>query len=145
MSNFIQSNQRSKNMQDNDNKSSSFHGALSRFAYAPASPSFSPALRHAPVKVAQSQIWAQSQSSGEPDRVDKIHGACAPPLPKPPRKRKPERLGRSSHSLRPKKPKIEYAAPEVYAHLNTVPDHVAEDLDGTPKRITVDSSALPPF
>jgi hypothetical protein len=116
-------------MEDEDDKPSSFHGKLSRFAYVPpSSPSFLPALCRAPDKVARKQNWVQS--SERPEGDDRNHGSCATPLADS-RKRKGERLGSGSHSPRPKKPKVEYAAPEVYAHLNAVPDNVAEDLDGT--------------
>ncbi|KAI0297397.1 uracil-DNA glycosylase-like protein [Russula brevipes] len=40
-----------------------------------------------------------------------------------------KRKGRETRSLSPKKQRVGYVAPDVYAHLQGVQDHVAEDLD----------------
>ena len=115
-------------MEDEDNRPSSFHGALSHFAYTPPSPSLLQTLRRAPDKVARPQNGVQS--CGELDGDDRNQGSYAPTAAKS-LKRKGERLGSGSRSPRPKKPKEEGAAGAAYSHLNAVPDNITEDLDGT--------------
>jgi hypothetical protein len=122
-----------KKMDNEDDVKSSFHGRLSHFAHLPSPPSFS-ARRPAPDTRAQSQSGARS-----PDGLDIIDdsspGSSLGPVKgaaSQKRKVRETHLPRA-RSLSPKKQRVGYVAPDVSAHLQGVPDHVAEDLDGTPR------------
>jgi len=115
----------------------------------PASPDAAAAAR--PQNRAQSKSMSHSSSSpgaldgdraGAEDNVDtdSSRGRPGPPAPvrstapaRPNRRtstRLEERRLKKASARSQKRSKKGYAAPEVYAHLSGVPDHVAEELDG---------------
>lgn len=105
---------------------SSFAAHLSRFAYTPSPPKG--AAKNSHITPVRDDPDSDDPDSGSPSKRRRLTPANSAVAPKT--TDAAELVASLSRSKPAKKVVRKYAAPDVYAHLNVVTDHLEEDLRG---------------